>query len=126
MTQTPVHDRWLFLTPESEAVLPSAVAALAAAMGEPGRSEEAERATLERIVVEGGYGEWLAYLRERRMLLERYVEAQGTDALSELVADVLMNHWLLALTVPGEEEAAEAERSRLADLVRRLGTRDRR
>jgi|SRR5689334_20363798 hypothetical protein len=126
MTQTPVHDRWLFLTPESEAVLPSAVAALAAAMGEPGRSEEAERATLERIVVEGGYGEWLAYLRERRMLLERYVEAQGTDALSELVADVLMNHWLLALTVPGEEEAAEAERSRLADLVRRLGTRGRR
>jgi hypothetical protein len=126
MTQTPVHDRWLFRTPESEAVLPSAVAALAAAMGEPGRSEEAERATLERIVVEGGYGEWLAYLRERRMLLERYVEAQGTDALSELVADVLMNHWLLALTVPGEEEAAEAERSRLADLVRRLGTRGRR
>jgi hypothetical protein len=126
MTQTPVHDRWLFLTPESEAVLPSAVAALAAAMGEPGRSEEAERATLERIVVEGGYGEWLAYLRERRMLLERYVEAQGPDALSELVADVLMNHWLLALTVPGEEEAAEAERSRLADLVRRLGTRGRR
>jgi hypothetical protein len=126
MTQTPVHDRWLFLTPESEAVLPSAVAALAAAMGEPGRSEEAERAALERIVVEGGYGEWLAYLRERRMLLERYVEAQGTDALSELVADVLMNHWLLALTVPGEEEAAEAERSRLADLVRRLGTRGRR
>jgi hypothetical protein len=126
MTQTPVHDRWLFLTPESEAVLPSAVAALAAAMGEPGRSEEAERATLERIIVEGGYGEWLAYLRERRMLLERYVEAQGTDALSELVADVLMNHWLLALTVPGEEEAAEAERSRLADLVRRLGTRGRR
>jgi hypothetical protein len=54
------------------------------------------------------------------------VEAQGTDALSELVADVLMNHWLLALTVPGEEEAAEAERSRLADLVRRLGTRGRR
>ena len=126
MTQTPVHDRWLFLTPESEAVLPSAVAALAAAMGEPGRSEEAERATLERIVVEGGYGEWLAYLRERRMLLERYVEAQGTDALSELVADVLMNHWLLALTVPGEEEAAEAERLRLADLVRRLETRGRR
>jgi hypothetical protein len=126
MTQTPVHDRWLFLTPESEAVLPSAVAALAAAMGEPGRSEEAERATLERIILEGGYGEWLAYLRERRMLLERYVEAQGTDALSELVADVLMNHWLLALTVPGEEEAAEAERSRLADLVRRLGTRGRR
>ena len=34
MTETPVRDRWLFLTPESEAVLPSAVAALAAALGE--------------------------------------------------------------------------------------------
>ena len=121
MTQTPVRDRWLFLTPESEAVLPSAVAALAAALGEPGRSESDERAALERIVVEGGYGEWLAYLRDRRMLLERYVERQGADALSALVADVLMNHWLLALTVPGEEEAAETERSRMGDLVRRMG-----
>lgn len=120
MTETPVRDRWLFLTPESEAVLPSAVAALAAALGEPGRAEEDERAGLERIVVRGGYGEWLAYLRERRMLLERYVERHGADALSAHVADVLMNHWLLALTVPGEEDAAEAERSRMRDLVRRL------
>jgi len=126
MTQTPVRDRWLFLTPESEAVLPSAVAALAAALGEPGRSEGDERAALERIVVAGGYGEWLAYLRDRRMLLEQYVERQGADALSALVADVLMNHWLLALTVPGEEEAAETERSRMGDLVRRMGRLGRR
>ena len=123
MTETPVRDRWLFLTPESEAVLPSAVAALAAALGEPGRSEEAERAALERIVVEGGYWEWLAYLRERRLLLERYVDRTGADPLSELVADVLENHWLLALTVPGEEDAAETERSRIGELVRRLGRR---
>ena len=45
MTETPVRDRWLFLTPEAEAELPSAVAALAAALGEPGRSEDAERTT---------------------------------------------------------------------------------
>ena len=120
MTETPVRDRWLFLTPESEAVLPSAVAALAAALGEPGRSEEAERAALERIVVERGYGEWLAYLRERRLLLERYVDRHGADPLAAHVADVLMNHWLLALTVPGLEEAADAERARMADLVRSL------
>ena len=123
MTETPVRDRWLFLTPESEAVLPSAVAALAAALGEPGRSEEAERAALERIVVGGGYGEWLAYLRERRLLLERYVDRLGADPLSELVTDVLENHWLLALTVPGEEDAAETERSRIGELVHRLGRR---
>jgi hypothetical protein len=121
MTQTPVRDRWLFLTPEAEAELPSAVAALAAALGEPGRAEEEERSSLERIVVDGGYPEWLAYLRERRMLLERYLDRQGEDALSRHVADVLMNHWLLALTVPGQESAAETERSRVAAIVRRIG-----
>ena len=121
MTQTPVRDRWLFLTPEAEAELPSAVVALAAALGEPGRAEEEERSSLERIVVDGGYPEWLAYLRERRMLLERYVDRQGEDALSRHVADVLMNHWLLALTVPGQESAAETERSRVAAIVRRIG-----
>ena len=123
MTDTPVRDRWLFLTPESEAVLPSAVAALAAALGEPGRSEDAEREALERIVVEGRYREWLAYLRERRLLLERYVERNGADSLAVHVADVLMNHWLLALTVPGEEDAAQVERARLGELLRRLGER---
>jgi hypothetical protein len=123
MTETPVRDRWLFLTPESEAVLPSAVAALAAALGEEGRSEAVERAELERIVVSGTYGEWLAYLRDRRRLLELYVDRLGSDALSAHVADVLENHWLLALTVPGQEAGAETERSRIGELVRRLGRR---
>jgi hypothetical protein len=121
MTQTPVRDRWLFLTPEAEAELPAAVAALAAALGEQGRAEEDERSSLERIVVDGGYPAWLAYLRDRRKLLERYVDRQGEDALSRHVADVLMNHWLLALTVPGQEAEAETERSRVGAIVRRLG-----
>jgi hypothetical protein len=121
MTETPVRDRWLFLTPEAEAELPSAVAAMAAALGEQGRAEEDERSSLERIVVDGGYPEWLAYLRDRRKLLERYVERQGEDALSRHVADVLMNHWLLALTVPGQEPDAQAERSRVGAIVRKLG-----
>ena len=121
MTETPVRDRWLFLTPEAEAELPSAVAALAAALGEPGQAEGEERSALESIVVGGGYPEWLAYLRERRMLLERYVEHLGEDALSRHVADVLMNHWLLALTVDGQEDEAETERSRMAAIVRKLG-----
>jgi hypothetical protein len=97
------------------------VAALAAALGEPGRAEGDERSSLEAIVLEGGYRQWLAYLRDRRQLLERYVERHGTDALSDHVADVLMNHWLLALTVPGEEADAETERSRVGAIVRRLG-----
>jgi hypothetical protein len=126
MTETPVRDRWLFLTPEAEAVLPSAVAALAASLGERGRAESDEQATLEQIVVGGGYRQWLAYLRERRVLLERYVERHGDDALAQHVADVLMNHWLLALTVPGEEDAAETERSQVAEIVHRLGRLGRR
>ena len=125
MTETHVRDRWLFLTPESEAVLPSAVAALAAALGVAGRAEGDERAALERIVVGGGYGQWLAYLRDRRMLLERYVERHGADALAAHVADVLMNHWLLALTVPGQEQGAETERARIGEIVRRLGAAER-
>ena len=52
------------------------------------------------------------------MLLERYVDRHGEDALSRHVADVLMNHWLLALTVPGQESEAEAERSRVGAIVR--------
>jgi hypothetical protein len=123
MTETPVRDRWLFLTPESEAVLPSAVAALAAALGEPGWAEGPGRAAIERIVVNGNYADWLAYLRERRLLLERYVDRLGADALSAHVAAVLENHWLLALTVPGQEEGAETERSRIGELVRGLGRR---
>jgi hypothetical protein len=54
------------------------------------------------------------------MLLERYVDSHGADALAAHVADVLMNHWLLALTVPGQEDGAEAERARMGDLARRL------
>ena len=113
MAETPVRDRWLFLTPEAEAELPPAVAALAAAHD--------ERVTLESIVVDGGYPEWLAYLRERRSLLERYIDRHGEDALSRHVADVLMNHWLLALTVPGQEDEAETERSRVGAIVEKLG-----
>ena len=43
------------------------------------------------LVVDGGYPEWLAYLRERRKLLERYVDRQGEDALGKLAQDLLEN-----------------------------------
>jgi hypothetical protein len=32
-----------------------------------------------------------------------------------------MNHWLLALTVPGQEDEVETERSRVGAIVERLG-----
>jgi hypothetical protein len=120
MTHTDVRDRWLFLTPEAEAELPTAVAALAAALDEAGRGESEETRAVEEIVTDGGYGDWLGYMRARRTLLERYVDRLGPDALAAHVAEVLNNHWLLALTVPGREAEAAEERARVAALLRRV------
>jgi hypothetical protein len=114
------RDRWLFLTPEGESQLPAAVVALRAALEEPGGDEAVEAAAVERIILDGGYADWLAYLRDRRGLLERYVERFGPDALAGHVVDVLWNHYLLALTVPGEEPAVDAERDRVRTLLHRI------
>jgi hypothetical protein len=111
------RDRWLFLTPEGESQLPAAVAALRAALDEPGGGEAAEAARVEGIILDGGYADWLAYLRGRRGLLERYLERFGPDALAGHVVDVLWNHYLLALTVPGEESAVDTERDRVEGLL---------
>jgi hypothetical protein len=114
------RDRWLFLTPEGESQLPAAVAALRAALDEPAGGEGAEIDRVEEIVLHGSYADWLAYLRERRQLLERYLERFAPDALAGLVVDVLWNHYLLALTVPGEEPVVDAERDRVGTLLRRI------
>lgn len=114
------RDRWLFLTPEGESQLPAAVAALRAALDEPQGDEASEAARVERIILDGGYADWLAYLRDRRGLLERYLERFGADALAGHVVDVLWNHYLLALTVPGEEPAVDAERDRVEALLHRI------
>lgn len=113
-------DRWLFLTPEGESQLPAAVAALRAALEDPAGGEGVETERVEQIVVHGAYADWLAYLRERRELLERYLERFPPDALAGLVVDVLWNHYLLALTVPGEEPAVDAERDRVRALLHRI------
>ena len=114
------RDRWLFLTPEGESQLPAAVAALRAALDEPAGGERAEIERVEHIVLHGSYADWLAYLRERRQLLERYLERFEADALAGLVVDVLWNHYLLALTVPGEEPVVDAERDRVQRLLHRI------
>jgi hypothetical protein len=112
------RDRWLFLTPEPEAELPAAVAALRAGLDEPGAdaSEEAER--LRRLVLRGSYADWLDELIARRELLERYVERVGSDALAVHVATVLNEQHMLALTVPGGGARAERERERVGELLR--------
>lgn len=123
MTAVAARDRWLFLTPEVEAQLPAAVAALRAALDEPGPGELEEADLVERIILGGGYAEWLAYLAERRELLERYVNRIGPDALAALVAQVLNEQHMLSLTVPGGG-AAEAERVRAGELLRRTSGPD--
>jgi hypothetical protein len=114
------RDRWLFLTPEGESRLPSAVTALRAALDEAGGDADTEADRVERIILGGGYADWLGYLREQRALLERYVDQFGPDALAGHVVDVLWNHYLLALTVPGEEPAVDAERDRVERLLHRI------
>jgi len=114
------RDRWLFLTPEGEAQLPAAVAALRAALEEPGGGEGAEEERVEAIVLHGDYPDWLGYLRDRRALVERYVDRFGPDALAGHVVDVLWNHYLLALTVPREEPIVDAERDRVQGLLHRV------
>jgi len=118
------RDRWLFLTPEGESQLPAAVAALRAALDEPAGGEQAEIERVERIILHGSYPDWLAYLRERRELLQRYLDRFGPDALAGLVVDVLWNHYLLALTVPGEEPVVDAERDRVQSLLHRVHGED--
>jgi hypothetical protein len=113
-------DRWLFLTPEPESVLPAAVAALAAALGEEQAHADEEAERLEGIVTDGRFGDWLGYLRARRALLERYVERFGPDPLASHVAGVLENHYLLALSLPGDDPALDDERRRVSALARRL------
>jgi len=85
------------------------VAALRAALDEAGGDADTEADRVERIILDGGYADWLAYLRDQRALLERYVDRFGPDALAGHVVDVLWNHYLLALTVPGEEPAAAGD-----------------
>ena len=117
MTAVAARDRWLFLTPEVESQLPAAVAALRAALDEPGPGEAEEAERVERMILEGGYADWLAYLAERRALLERYLDAVGPDALAELVAYVLNEQYMLSLTVPGGGAAADTERRRVRELL---------
>jgi hypothetical protein len=114
------RDRWLFLTPEGESQLPAAVTALRAALDEPGGDADTEAGRVEQIILNGGYADWLGYLRDQRGLLERYVDRFGADALAAHVVDVLWNHYLLALTVPGEEPAVDAERDRVEALLHRI------
>jgi len=118
VTVARARDRWLFLTPEAEAELPVALAALRAGLDEPGGDAAAEAERLRRLVVNGRYPDWLRYLADCRGLLERYLERVGPDALAAHVATVLNEQHMLALTVAGGGSLGQRERARVAELLR--------
>jgi hypothetical protein len=124
MSDVRPRDRWLFLTPEAEAELPAAVAALARAVGDRGWSEAGERETVERLIADGDYLAWLEYLGERRRLLERYLEQFGADTVAAHVAVVLNEQHMLGLTLSGGGQMAERERRQSARLLRSVAGAD--
>ena len=118
--EIPDEDRWLFLTPEPEAELPRAMAELALALGETAPSAEQHADTVEAIIVDGEYSTWLAYMVEQRELLDRYLVRFGADERAGRVVDVINNHHQLALTVPDDAGVGDAERERVAELMRQI------
>ena len=72
---------WLSITPEPELELPAAVAALR------NGSVDAERARVERIVLQGRLRAWTAYLSEAAALA-----AAAPGEVRDLVLDVIENH----------------------------------
>ncbi len=96
------------------------MAELANALGEPAPSAAEHAARVEQIVTGGEYPGWLEYMVEQRELLERYMVRFGGDERAGHVVDVINNHHQLALTVPDEAGVGDAERARVAELMREV------
>jgi hypothetical protein len=107
------RDAWLSLTPEPERELPAALAVL----GED--DVDAERRRVERLVVRGGNGAWLRYLRRALDLAESSGGSRDpsvTRARSTVI-DVVRNHHMLLLGLPGRAaERTARERARLESI----------
>jgi hypothetical protein len=104
------RDTWLSLTPEPERELPAALAVLGAG------DEERERRRVERLVVHGGNGAWLRYMRRALDLAEAGAGSRDPDVTEAraTVVDVVRNHHMLLLGLPGRAaERTAGERARL-------------
>lgn len=104
------RDAWLSLTPEPERELPAALAVLADG------DVERERRRVERLVLRGGNGAWLRYLRSALELAEGGADSPdpAVARARSTVVDVVRNHHMLLLGLPGRAaERTAGERARL-------------
>ena len=111
------RDRWRFLTPEVERLVPSLVAALAPSAGLSVSADELE-ARLDELVRDGTPDEWFAELRRCRTLLEAAVAGDAPGPLVHRLALILREQYLLAPAVVDPVPDSDAELARLDALVR--------
>jgi hypothetical protein len=107
---------WLSVTPEPERLLPGAVATLEAGGAPPDDAVARERELVERAVLRGRLGAWLAYLSRALELAERRRDAPDPLVVRAraLAVDVIANHHHLLLGLPGSAaRRTAAERARL-------------
>jgi hypothetical protein len=111
------RDRWRFLTPEVERLVPSLVAALAPSAGVSAGADELE-ARLDALVRDGTPAEWFAELRRCRTLLEAAAAGGAPEPLVHRLALILREQYLLAPAVLDPVPDEDAELARLDALVR--------
>jgi hypothetical protein len=94
---------WLSITPEPERVLPDAVATLRNGASAADTLVAAERARIERLLLHGRQGEWLAYLHAVVELIDRGTVSDDPAVrnAAQLAASVISNHHNLLLGLPG-------------------------
>ena len=116
MSRRAAHrDAWLSVTPEPEAELPAAVAALRSG-GTPAADQiAAERARIQAVVMGGRERDWLAYLSEVVGLVQ-HGAAGAVAPAREVAAEVVLNHHQLLLGLPGDAgDRTAAEREQLQE-----------
>jgi len=103
-------DRWLFLTPEIERVVP----ALLEAIGLGDAAEEQTR--IDRLIAGGTIARWFAYLRDCRRRLELAAPDADPAAVARLAA-VLREQYLLVPALRPDQPDDEPEQRRLEELA---------
>jgi hypothetical protein len=93
---------WLSITPEPERELPEAVATLTARRRPTPDAVAAEQARIERLILHGGRGRWLAYLHD---VVDLVAAEDGNDDADVAAAraraiTVIANHHNLLLGLP--------------------------
>jgi len=120
------RDSWLRLVPEPERVLPRVVAALRSTASAPSAASiEAERASIEAVVLHGDADAWLGYLADVTRLVVVASDDPTRREEARIAAEVVRDHHRLLLGI-SEPLAARVANDRvlLEQLARQLGDQD--